>query len=355
MSSHRKSPEVPPTLLLRQALTALVRPSPEELQQLTEQQVRRTGFGIRFEMQGKGTSGFMDLALPSGGLRVFRSVFTLGASHEAIATAERDYLRIRLGLSGDMQMRLASGAAVDIGAPSAMVIVQPKGAEFCGASLPPQPFRQVNIIMPRGMLTDTWGFDLATLPELLRTLESGQAREVQFTSIPLTPSLVSIATDILECSFSGPLLDQYLESKVREALCLLIAAMQEPAAEELSADALRLTAHDREPLALAKQVIDGSFAAPPGLTTLARRVGLNRNKLCAGFQAEYGQTIHEYARELRLQKALQLLRGGDISITEVALEVGYEHSSSLTTAVKKRFGVSPRQLQQKTGRTRGKP
>lgn len=350
--SNRKSPEVPPTLLMKQALTALMRPSPEELKGLNDQQVRRTGFGIRFELLGEGTTGFMELALPSGGLRVFRSIFTLGKLHETIGTTERDCLRIRLGLSGDMQIQIGSGEPVDIGVPSAMLIVQPKGAEFRGASLALQSFRQVNLILPRGTLTEDWGFDLAALPELLRSLEAGEARELKFTSIPLTPSLVSIATDILECGFSGPLLDQYLESKVRETVCLLIAAMQEPSSAA-PAESLRLTNHDREQLALARKLVDGSFSAPPSLASLARRVGLNRNKLCAGFQAEYGLTIHEYARELRLQKALQMLREGGVSITEVALEVGYEHSSSLTTAVKKRFGVSPRQLQQKTRSRRG--
>lgn len=73
-------------------------------------------------------------------------------------------------------------------------------------------------------------------------------------------------------------------------------------------------------------------------------LGLNRNKLCTGFQLQYGMSIHEFARELRLQRALELLRRGGISITEVALEVGYRHSSSLTAAVKKRFGISPSQL-----------
>ncbi len=351
MSSHRKSPEVPPTLLLKQALTALVRPSAEELQQLTDRHVRRTGFGLRFELPGAGTTGFMELSLPSAGLRVFRSVFTVRLTQEAIATSERDCLRIRLGLSGDMQMKLDSGETTDIIAPSAMVIVQPKGVEFVGVSLQSQPFRQVNLILPRGTLTEDWGFDLSTLPELLRTLEAGEARKVQFANIPLTPALASIATDILECGFSGPLLDRYLESKARETLCLLIAAMQEPQGAAATAESLRLTHHDREQLALARKLIDDSFSAPPGLAALARRVGLNRNKLCAGFQAEYGLTIHEYARELHLQKALQMLREGGVSITEVALEVGYEHSSSLTTAVKKRFGVSPRQLRQTSRRT----
>lgn len=351
MSSHRKTPEVPPTLLLKQALTALARPSPEELRQLNDQQVRRTGFGIRFEMVGQGPQGFMELALPSGGLRVFRSTFTLVEPHETIGAADRDCLRIRLGLSGDMKMSLESGEPVDIGAPSAMMIVQPKGTEFRGTSLPLQSFRQVNLILPRGTLTEDWGFDLATLPELLRVLEAGEARQVQYTCIPLTPALANIGTDILECGFTGPLLDQYLESKVRETLCLLIAALQQPQSSADTAESLRLTQQDRQHLAKARQIIDGSFSSPPGLTTLARRVGLNRNKLCAGFQAEYGQTIHEYARELRLQKALQMLREGGVSITEVALEVGYEHSSSLTTAVKKRFGVSPRQLRQTSRRT----
>lgn len=345
MSRSRKPAETPPALLMTQAISALVRSD----EVIAEEEVRRTGFGLRREPRGHGNTGYMDLAFPSAELTVARSACTMGEASEDIATADRDYVRIRLGLAGDLQMRW-SREALAVKSPVCVLGLQPRGTEFRYTTEALRPYRQVNIMLARGTLTEAWGFDLATLPEPLRGFEAGQLRDLLITTLPMSPGLVSIATDILECGFVGALLDQYLETKVRETFCLMMAALQGAAALDIASappeEPLRLTQRDRQQLAEVRRIMDDSFAAPPRLATLARRVGLNRTKLCAGFQAEFGLSIHEYARELRLQRALQLLREDRISVTEIALEVGYEHSSSLATAVKKRFGVSPRLLRQ---------
>lgn len=348
MSRQSRPPESPPTDQLEQALSGLVRTPPPERLDMSDQQVERIGFGLRASLSGGGNKGFMDLALPTPHLTVIRGAFTLAQAHRTHAAAARDSLRIRLGLSGDLEVHAADGNTMQARAPGCLLAAQPQGTEFHYENQPRCLYRQVNLVLARGTLSENWGYDLASLPPVLQQFEAGELTAVRFSALPLSPDLIAAATDILECGYAGTLLDQYLDAKAREIICLIIAAHQ-PDADSGDAppeEQRHLTQREQRQVAKARQVIDEHFASPPSIAELAGHVGLNRNKLCAGFQTEHGQTIQEYARELRLQKALDLLRQGDISITEVALEVGYGHSSSLTTAVKRRFGLSPRQLRQ---------
>jgi AraC-like DNA-binding protein len=55
--------------------------------------------------------------------------------------------------------------------------------------------------------------------------------------------------------------------------------------------------------------------------------------------------MKEFIANIRLNKAQQLISKGDLNVTQVALEVGYVHSSNFTTAFKNKFGISPKTFQ----------
>lgn len=60
-----------------------------------------------------------------------------------------------------------------------------------------------------------------------------------------------------------------------------------------------------------------------------------------GFKQIVGSTISAYCQELRLSTAWRLLQETELSITQVAFEVGYEFPTNFATAFKRRYGVSP--------------
>ena len=93
----------------------------------------------------------------------------------------------------------------------------------------------------------------------------------------------------------------------------------------------------------AREILDGSRRAPT-LDELARRVGVNRNKLAVGFKHVFGMTVGAYHREQRLERAYDMLRNPDISIGRVADEAGYRDAGSFTKAFKNRYGVLPSEL-----------
>lgn len=59
------------------------------------------------------------------------------------------------------------------------------------------------------------------------------------------------------------------------------------------------------------------------------------------FRAFAGESVAEYVRRLRLERAVMMLRGSERSVLEVALDAGYGTHEAFTRAFKERFGVTP--------------
>jgi len=60
------------------------------------------------------------------------------------------------------------------------------------------------------------------------------------------------------------------------------------------------------------------------------------------FQAIVGETVHQYVKRLRIQRAAGKLRYTDQSVTEIALDASYDTPSAFTKAFKQFMGSSPK-------------
>ena len=76
-------------------------------------------------------------------------------------------------------------------------------------------------------------------------------------------------------------------------------------------------------------------------TSLAKRVGLSRAAFSTRFRNETGLAPGAYLKNLRLQRAADLLRGSDAEIAEAAEAAGYSSIPSFSKAFKAKFGASP--------------
>jgi AraC-like DNA-binding protein len=83
------------------------------------------------------------------------------------------------------------------------------------------------------------------------------------------------------------------------------------------------------------------LAEPPSLEVLGKKIGCSHFYLSRIFSAQTGQTITQYLRQLRMDKAAELLRAGEHNVTEVALEVGYSSLSHFSAAFHETFGCCP--------------
>lgn len=84
-----------------------------------------------------------------------------------------------------------------------------------------------------------------------------------------------------------------------------------------------------------------------GVNPLAESVHLSSSQLTRKLKALTGNTPADFIRNLRLQKALELLQSG-MTITDVSWEVGFEDPSYFAKVFKKRFGVSPSETEKRT-------
>ena len=84
-----------------------------------------------------------------------------------------------------------------------------------------------------------------------------------------------------------------------------------------------------------------NLAEPPSLEELGRKIGCSHFYLSRIFSTETGQTITQYLRRLRMEKAAELLRSGEYNVTEAALEVGYASPSHFSQAFHEAFGCCP--------------
>jgi AraC family transcriptional regulator len=83
------------------------------------------------------------------------------------------------------------------------------------------------------------------------------------------------------------------------------------------------------------------LAHPPSLEELGKKIGCSHFYLSRIFSAQTGQTITQYLRRLRMEKAAELLRSGEYNVTEAALEVGYASPSHFSQAFHEAFGCCP--------------
>ena len=104
------------------------------------------------------------------------------------------------------------------------------------------------------------------------------------------------------------------------------------------------TAQHLRDLARLRQVrdrIDRDYAQPLDVEALARGAHMSAGHLSREFRAAYGESPYSYLMTRRIERAMALLRGGDMSVTEVCFEVGCSSLGTFSTRFTELVGVPP--------------
>jgi len=89
-----------------------------------------------------------------------------------------------------------------------------------------------------------------------------------------------------------------------------------------------------------------NLARPIGLDDLANLVNLSRYHFCTAFRRATGRTPHQWLTVQRIGRAQELLADPALSVTDIALSVGYETPSAFAASFRKVTGVSPTRFRQ---------
>lgn len=93
----------------------------------------------------------------------------------------------------------------------------------------------------------------------------------------------------------------------------------------------------------ARDLIDRCFAEPLDLDAMARAAGFSRYHFARGFRDAYGETPGQYLTRRRVERAQDLLRTANLTVTEVCHLVGFTSLGSFSARFSELVGVSPTQ------------
>ena len=110
------------------------------------------------------------------------------------------------------------------------------------------------------------------------------------------------------------------------------------------------TARIPEAFVRAKRFVETSYLERITLAGLAALAGLSRQHLCEGFRRHFGVTPVDYAIDLRMRHAAELLGDENLTVTRVAEACGFGDVYHFSKAFKKRTGTSPTAYRRRRGR-----
>lgn len=87
--------------------------------------------------------------------------------------------------------------------------------------------------------------------------------------------------------------------------------------------------------------IDREYAQPLDVEALARGVHMSAGHLSREFKRAYGEPPYRYLMTRRIERAMALLRLGELSVTEVCFEVGCSSLGTFSTRFTELVGISP--------------
>ena len=95
-------------------------------------------------------------------------------------------------------------------------------------------------------------------------------------------------------------------------------------------------------LRLAKDAMDRDWADPDlDLDAVAAHAGYSRYHFLRAFKESYGETPGQYLTHRRIERAEEMLRGADLSVTEICHLVGFSSLGTFSARFKARTGLTP--------------
>ncbi len=296
--------------------------------------------GIRLIPEISGAFGYRDIVHIADGF----DMVVGDVRHEKPATIrvrEGATLKFHYRLSGEGRARLDGEQQVDIPERCCMLLLHPDGIAKREWFFAGQHEQSVTLLCSADFLQERLADVADEMPDYIRMFLQKDVKQSRQLTMPLRADMARAAASLLACELAGSLRRLYAEAKSYELLTLSAQSVIDAEAGLDRRDS-GLSAKDLANLQAARQQLEQDFLDPPKIADLAKSVGLNEAKLMRAFKQVYGATIFDFSQQLRMELAKKLIETTDLSVTEIALEVGYEYSSNFTTAFKRHFGITPK-------------
>lgn len=136
----------------------------------------------------------------------------------------------------------------------------------------------------------------------------------------------------------GPKSEEFIHS-VTDSLILHLVRAVGPGTDTAK---LRASA----PVERSRVLIESSLAEDLSLEKLAEEAGVSRSHFARRFRAEVGVSPHRYHSQQRVEKAKLMLRQTNMSLVDIAMELGFCSQSHFTQVFRAHAGVTPRRFRE---------
>lgn len=103
----------------------------------------------------------------------------------------------------------------------------------------------------------------------------------------------------------------------------------------------------------ARDLADRCYARPLDLDALAASAAVSKYHFARTFESVYGEPPMRYVTRRRIERAQDLLRSANLTVTAVSLMVGYNSLGSFSSRFKELVGMSPTDYRDKWAQTGG--
>ena len=101
-------------------------------------------------------------------------------------------------------------------------------------------------------------------------------------------------------------------------------------------------------LCLARDLLREQCEPAPSIAELARVVQISPFHFIRQFRAVFGVTPHQFRTAVRIDRAKELLSRGEMSVTEVCMELGFSSVGSFSDLFARRVGTPPSSYRRRT-------
>ncbi len=165
--------------------------------------------------------------------------------------------------------------------------------------------------------------------DLLKTIRS-------FDEQSFMSGLYPVLAELLHCPFKGAARSLFMKSRVYDAAARLISLCD----TECAPPNISLSRLDEEQIRRIPHILREHMKNPPSISGLSRMVTLNEFKLKAGFKKVFNATVYEQLRQLRTERAIELMKG-ELTLEQISEQIGYKSLRGFSQAFAKCAGATP--------------
>jgi len=217
----------------------------------------------------------------------------------------------------------------------------PEGKSQCFKIPAFQKIAVTMLLFDRSLYQEKLACELEKMPDKLEAIFSAQTHSPSFLyQTNYSISIGECINTIVQNDYEGLVRSTFIEAKSLELLSLQIKQFKDD--ENPIGKQVLMRNFDIEKIREAKSLLVQDLSKHTTIPELAKRVGINQQKLKQGFKAIYDKTIFNYLRDERLNAAKMLIIDGSYSISDIAGRVGYSNKGHFAKRFKEKFGVRPK-------------